>query len=83
MFKSIVLSLFLLFGVANAAPPIKDTTPEVPAQIPQQGAFQDGAMLFWLCEPGMKGRFKIMFMTPEGKQYPAEVSCVSETAKNS
>lgn len=61
---------------------MKDTMPEVAAQIPQKGGWQDGTQFVWLCEPGMKGNFRFVIVLPDGTQHPGEVSCVSETAKN-
>lgn len=78
LFKTILASLVLV-GAAIAAPP--PTEPEAPSQVPQQGQWADGTVLYWLCEPGMKGRIRILVVAPDGTKYPAEVECISPTAK--
>lgn len=40
-----------------------------------QGQFEDGAVLAWQCEEGVEGKVKMLLVTPEGKQYMAELSC--------
>lgn len=78
LFKTILASLVLV-GAAIAAPLVAE--PEAPSQVPQQGMWEDGTTLYWLCEPGMKGKVKIAVVAPNGATYQAEVECVSPTAK--
>lgn len=47
----------------------------------QQGRFEDGATLLWQCEPGMRGKVIIGFLTPQGDRYQAVVDCL-HPAKN-
>ena len=79
LFKTILASLVLV-GAAIAAPK-PSVEPDVPSQVPQQGMWADGTTLYWLCQPGMKGSVKIMIVAPNGTQYPAEIECLSSSAK--
>ena len=74
-------------GIAAGILPLKDTPkptqPKKSERVPQSGTFPDGTTFMWMCEEGMKGSVKILIITPEGLQLPAEVPCVSPTEKTS
>lgn len=81
LLKSILLALTLAFASVSAAPAKPPAEKEAPSEVPQQGMWADGTTLYWLCEPGMKGRIRIMVVAPNGAQYPAEIECISPSAK--
>ena len=51
---------------------------EAPMQV---GVFDDGAKLIWQCEPPMRGKVIIGFISPKGERYQAVVDCLPP-AKN-
>lgn len=71
-----------LAGVLPMKETPKPTQPKKSERVPQSGTFPDGTTFMWMCEEGMKGSVKILIITPEGLQLPAEVPCVSPTEKN-
>lgn len=62
LFKTIAVALALL-----AAP--------LAAQVTQQGVFEDGSAVVWLCENKAKGNVKFAFITKEGVVYQGVLSC--------
>jgi hypothetical protein len=75
-----VLTVFLASLNIYAAEPLKDD-PDVQTVVPQQGSWQDGTVILWLCKPGMDGSVRIRIQTIDGKLYSAELACKSATEK--
>ena len=65
----------LLVSIA-ALLPAQAQTPSV-----QSGRFEDGATLYWQCQPDMRGKVIIGFVSPQGDKYQAVVDCL-HPAKN-